>query len=220
MEKASATQATRPRRTQEERRAEAERRVLDSALDLIVEKGALRMTLGEVGERAGYSRGLPAHHYGSKDGLLKALIVHIVDDFRTARLAADMRPGLESVLGTMRLYLERSGRRDRRLLAMHILFSDVFVTGGELAAALEDFTEGTLAHFKNQIRIGIENGEIRDDVDAPAQAMLILSILRGMSAQFYLGPPNRNWKQVLDVALQSIARELAPAGASARSPPA
>ncbi|RWA46446.1 hypothetical protein AU476_36200 [Cupriavidus sp. UYMSc13B] len=208
MEKATTAPAATRRRTQEERRNEAERRVLDSALELVIEKGALRMTLGEVGERAGYSRGLPAHHYGSKEGLLKALIVHIVEEFRAARVAAALQPGLDSVLGTMRMYLERSGRRDRGLLAMHVLFSDVFVSGGELATALEAFNDSTLAHFRDQIRIGMRSGEIRADADPAAQAILILGILRGLSAQFYLGPPTRNWKRALDAALHAVAQEL------------
>lgn len=199
-----------PRRTQHERRAEAERRVLDAALELVVEKGVVRMTLGEVGERAGYSRGLPAHHYGSKEGLLKALIVDIVDEFREARLAANMQPGLDSVLGTMRMYLDRSGNRDRGLLAMHVLFSDVFVSGGELATALEAFTDSTLTHFRQEIRTGIRRGEIREDVDAAAQAAMILGMLRGVSAQFYLGAPSKNWKRTRDVALHAVERELRP----------
>jgi AcrR family transcriptional regulator len=208
MDQDTTTQAAKRRRTQHERRAEAERRVLDSALDLVVEKGVVRMTLGEVGERAGYSRGLPAHHYGNKEGLLKALIVHIVDDFRDARLEANMQPGLDSVLGTMRMYLDRSGNRDRGLLAMHVLFSDVFVSGGELATELEAFTDSTLAHFRKEIRTGIRRGEIREDVDAAAQAAVILGMLRGVSAQFYLGAPSKNWKRTRDVALHAVEQEL------------
>jgi len=62
----------RQRRTQHERREEAGRRILDSAMALVSEKGVAGMTLNEAGERAGYSRGLPAHHYGNKEGLLVA----------------------------------------------------------------------------------------------------------------------------------------------------
>jgi AcrR family transcriptional regulator len=210
MDQATTTQPAKRRRTQHERRAEAERRVLDAALELVVEKGVVRMTLGDVGERAGYSRGLAAHHYGSKEGLLKALIIDIVDDFRDARLAANMQPGLDSVLGTMRMYLDRSGNRDRGLLAMHVLFSDVFVSGGELATALEAFTDTTLAHFRKEIRTGIRRGEIREDVDPAAQASMILGALRGVSAQFYLGTPSKNWKRTRDVTLHAVERDLRP----------
>ncbi|CAN0427695.1 unnamed protein product, partial [Phaeothamnion confervicola] len=65
------------RRTQTERREEAERRLLDAALAIVARTGTVRLTLAEVGEAAGYSRGLPAHRFGSKAGLLRALVAHI-----------------------------------------------------------------------------------------------------------------------------------------------
>ena len=60
-----------PRRTQEERRTEAEQRLLAAAAQLISETGPASMTLAKVGERAGYSRGLATHHFGSKAALMQ-----------------------------------------------------------------------------------------------------------------------------------------------------
>src|SRR2546425_443409 len=73
------------RRTQKERRDEASRRIMDSAMALVCEKGVAGLTLSEAGERAGYSRGLAAHHYGQKEGLLVALVEQIGKDVRAAR---------------------------------------------------------------------------------------------------------------------------------------
>src|SRR5699024_4887137 len=64
------------RRTQAERRQEAEKRLLDAALEVVARRGSVRMTLAEVGEVAGYSRGLAAHRFGNKAGLLRALVAH------------------------------------------------------------------------------------------------------------------------------------------------
>ena len=47
------------RRSQAQRRDEAERRLLSAAVRLVGERGLERITLAEVGEAAGYSRGLP-----------------------------------------------------------------------------------------------------------------------------------------------------------------
>ena len=52
-------------RTQSDRRDTAEARILDAALRIVAERGTDGMTLAEVGEAAGYSRGLPAHYFGS-----------------------------------------------------------------------------------------------------------------------------------------------------------
>jgi len=72
LEPAGAAPARSPRRTQAARREEAERRLLEAALGVVARRGSVRMTLAEVGEAAGYSRGLPAHRFGSKAGLLRA----------------------------------------------------------------------------------------------------------------------------------------------------
>ena len=62
------------RRTQAERRAQSEARLLDAAAEIIAEEGYLACTLERVGERAGFSRGLASRKYGSKDGLIEAVI--------------------------------------------------------------------------------------------------------------------------------------------------
>ncbi len=63
-----------PRRTQAERRAESENRLLTAAAQIIASEGYLAATLERVGERAGFSRGLASRKYGSKDGLIEAVI--------------------------------------------------------------------------------------------------------------------------------------------------
>jgi len=61
------------------------------------------MTLADVGIAAGYSRGLPAHYFGNKTGLLEAIATHIVDGFAN-RLAETPRfkPGIEALLDRSR----------------------------------------------------------------------------------------------------------------------
>ena len=59
------------RRTQEQRRAETERRVVDAATELIATSGSRRITLAQVGEAAGYSRGIVYHQFGSRERLVE-----------------------------------------------------------------------------------------------------------------------------------------------------
>src|SRR6516164_343564 len=61
------------RRTQAERRSEAEQGLLDAALRLFARKGVETTTLAEIGDAAGYSRGLANHHFGSKAALVERL---------------------------------------------------------------------------------------------------------------------------------------------------
>src|SRR6478735_10115427 len=72
------------RRTQEERRSEAERKLVSAAAELVAEIGPSRVTLANVGERAGYSRGLATHHFGSKGALMQRLVQAVTQQFREA----------------------------------------------------------------------------------------------------------------------------------------
>lgn len=58
------------RRKQEDRTALSDRLLKDAAVYLLIERGIAGTTLAAIGERAGYSRGLVTHRFGSKAGLL------------------------------------------------------------------------------------------------------------------------------------------------------
>ena len=67
-----ASTAATPRRTQAERRAESDEKLLLAAASLIAEEGFNAATFEKIGARAGYSRGLASQRFGSKDGLIEA----------------------------------------------------------------------------------------------------------------------------------------------------
>jgi AcrR family transcriptional regulator len=62
------------RRTQAERRAETRGRLLKAARHVFAERGYHAASLDLVSERAGYTKGALYHHFGSKEGLLLALL--------------------------------------------------------------------------------------------------------------------------------------------------
>jgi AcrR family transcriptional regulator len=71
---------TRPRRrTQEERRAETKRRVLDAAVDVLVEDGYFNLTTGRVADRAGVSRGAQLHQYPTRQELVVAAVEYLAN---------------------------------------------------------------------------------------------------------------------------------------------
>lgn len=86
------------RRTQEERTALSDRRMLDAAVSLLVEVGMAGTTLAAIGERAGYSRGLVTHRFGSKAGLLAHVHDTVVTDWIVrVRQAVGAAVGLDTL---------------------------------------------------------------------------------------------------------------------------
>lgn len=72
--------------TQQERSAATQERILDAAIESLVEHGYAGTTTVEVVERAGVSRGAQHHHFPSRDDLM----IHAID-----RLASKLRAELE-----------------------------------------------------------------------------------------------------------------------------
>src|SRR6218665_4053996 len=78
----AATDAARVRRTQAERVAESDRRLMEAAIRLIARIGYTHTTLESIGIEAGYSRGLVQHRLGSKERLLEELANKIATEHR------------------------------------------------------------------------------------------------------------------------------------------
>lgn len=183
----SARPAKPARRTHAERREEAERRLLDAALGIVARTGSLRLTLAEVGEAAGYSRGLPAHRFGSKAGLLRALAAHINARFHEQLRAAPKRnDGLDAIRGNISVYFGRTDRTWTTTRALLVMMTEAFMEGAELRQDMAAYNRAALSFFETQIRIGIERGEIRADTDPATTSVLILGALRGVLLQWLL----------------------------------
>ena len=67
------------RRTQVERKEISDAKMLEVAIKLIAERGTEQVTLKDVGEKAGYSRGLAGYRFGNKAGLFD-FVLHSVGD--------------------------------------------------------------------------------------------------------------------------------------------
>jgi AcrR family transcriptional regulator len=71
-------------RTQEERRAETQARLLDATVECLAELGWSGTSTTEVARRAGVSRGAQQHHYPTKMLLVAAALEHLLDRQRAA----------------------------------------------------------------------------------------------------------------------------------------
>src|SRR5690606_21093420 len=114
----------RTRRTQEERRDEAEQRMLAAGVHLLAVNGPEKLTLTDVGVSAGYSRGLPAHHFGSREDYLKALASYVAVEFNRTLGDAGQASGLAAVLEITRVVLEQIRTDPTRGLATQIVLAD------------------------------------------------------------------------------------------------
>lgn len=93
--------------------AETRQRILVAAAALYGEKGVTSTTIRAVAERADVSRGTILHHYGSPDGLLEAVLDHVVGmidlpDERVLEGVDSMDDRIRRYVGAMFEFYERS----------------------------------------------------------------------------------------------------------------
>src|SRR5262245_31521106 len=81
-----AARRRRGRRTQAARSALSGNRLMEATLALIAERGYHHASLQAIGARAGYSRGLVSHRFGSKEGLVWAIFERTLADWRATTL--------------------------------------------------------------------------------------------------------------------------------------
>ncbi len=93
---------------QSERRTKARRRLLDAALAVFNEKGYSQSSLDEVARRAGVSRTLIYHHFGSKDALLLELHEELDHELleRVRASVAVPGPPLENLIRGAKAFLQ------------------------------------------------------------------------------------------------------------------
>ncbi|QSE91045.1 TetR/AcrR family transcriptional regulator [Rhodococcus pseudokoreensis] len=87
------TAVAKPARTQAERTAAMRTKLLDAAVDSLVELGYARTTTQGIARRAGVSRGAQLHHFPTKESLVVAAVEHLVDKRMEEILAAEVDAG-------------------------------------------------------------------------------------------------------------------------------
>lgn len=177
---------TTPRRTQKQRRDQAEAALLAAAAELVIEQGVRALTLARVGERAGYSRGIVTHHFGSKQALLELLARSTQAGFVPG--LADLPPGLDRLLRLINGYIGQLGQVGAANRAFLLLWAEA-PTMPELAPIFRERDESFRADLRDDVAAGIAEGTIRHDLAPEEVAVAIVGQLRGIGLQRLLDPP-------------------------------
>jgi AcrR family transcriptional regulator len=180
---------TRVRRTQAERREDSERGLVSAAISVTAEQGVSAATFEAIGQRGGYSRSLVTRRFGSKQGLIDAVINYLHD--RRAELAAahglDQMPGLDALLADTDLYL-RSLSEKGELKAYFMMLSAAVADASSLRLAFATAHEQVRTRLRGYVQKGQAEGCIRSDLDADAAALMVGSLQLGLSMQLLVDP--------------------------------
>ena len=170
------TAATR-RRTQPERREEAETRLIKAAIGLLAQRGYDGFTLAEVGEAAGYSRGLPSHYFPRKDDLLAAAAQYAVDAYAASGDTFLVGcAGIERIASAIRHHASTAPNDSSR--ALGLLIAEAAIRP-QLRTTIASLNQRGIARLQDELVAGIAAGTIRAGIDTGVQARMIFAFLRG-----------------------------------------
>ncbi|MDR7101120.1 TetR/AcrR family transcriptional regulator [Croceicoccus sp. BE223] len=177
------------RRTQAERTALSDARMFKAAIELIVEQGTHATTLKEVGERAGYSRGLASNRFGSKDALFAQLTLQFNNDW-TRELAGAIgdRSGAKACLAALHAVEGFLAKNTQYMKAMYILWFESISSPGDARSHLAAYQAIYRRDVTHWVREGIARGEIKAGVDAEAYAFQFCSFIFGTIYQWLVAP--------------------------------
>lgn len=177
------------RRRQEERVALSDDRMTKAAIELLVESGIAATTLTAVGERAGYSRGLPAYRFGSKAGLLAHLHDTVAAEW-IARVQAAVgdRIGVEALERVVDALCGFIAEEPNELRAMYLLRYSSIDPASEYRANIAKVHKAQWRDAQRWIEAGQVAGRISGRIDAGLAAQLFCATADGLLYRWLVTP--------------------------------
>jgi AcrR family transcriptional regulator len=199
------------RRTQAERVAESDARMLQAAMRLVASRGYVHTTLEAIGVEAGYSRGLVSHRWGTKDKLLEELVDRVLEDFRVGLLER-LRglTGLDALFCEIDCYLEGMDDPPLSSRAFFVLMLESIGPAPQIREHFARFSKKWQASLSRTINKGQQLGSIRSDVKPADEARLLIATLRGLRTQSMLDPASSDIARDIAALKNTLKQRLAP----------
>lgn len=174
---------------QHERRQQSSEKLINAYLELASEQGVSALTFDNIGLRAGYSRNLAFQKFGSKGGLLEAVINHLHEVMSERRRQQDLDSlsGLEALLLYCDVHIAALDKTSE-MKAYFILMSEAIAAMSEMREQFVGSHQRSANELMRLIRLGRTDGSIRKDVNTEMAARLIGTQLIGISSQYLIEP--------------------------------
>lgn len=199
------------RLTQAERTAISDRKMFQAAIKLIVEKGPRNTTLKEIGELAGYSRGLANYRFGSKEKLFADVVKMCTRTWSTdLEKFVGGKTGLDALLAALDAYEHFLLATADETMALYILWFESVNVQSELRDRLAQIIAIYRKDIAGWIRQGIQAGDIDSSVNPDLFATECCSFLFGTIFQWLISPETMEVKKLTADYRANMVKSLMP----------
>jgi AcrR family transcriptional regulator len=199
-----------PRRTQAERTALSDARMFEAAMELIVEHGTHNTTLKEIGERAGYSRGLASNRFGSKEALFNQMVRDFNEKWaiELRRFVGDLS-GLAAFMAALEAVEFFLLNHTVQMQALYTLWYESISSHTAIRRRLAANHLAYRRDSERWVRQGVEEGTIRPSIDPTCFAVEFNAFIFGLVYQWLVNPTSINLHAVFQHYRRSTLETLA-----------
>lgn len=160
--------------------------MLRAAISLIAANGAKGATLAQIGEAAGYSRGLPAERFGTKLNLMSEVMdVSLVWLDKRLEAALRGRTGLDALRRRAAVHMESIHQSTEAAVTLYHLMVEASAAMPELQPRVDELHATYRAGIRKDLEEAEAAGELRPGVDKDWIARLLLAIMHGLVLQTF-----------------------------------
>jgi AcrR family transcriptional regulator len=196
---------------QAERTERSTEALLDAAAELIAEGGLEAMTFAAIGQRAGYSRGLVTARFGSRAGLVNALVRRTWGQFQVRRDAITQpgQPAIESLMSLVVAIRQYAQEDPRNVRALFALMFEALGPDDALRERMMQFHQGMRDDIAQLVEAGRADGSVRSSIDPESTAVIFVALFRGLAYQWMLDPVSVDLAKAYDVIHHQVGGALA-----------
>ena len=177
-------------------------RLFDAALRLVGERGAAGVTVEQIAVKAGVAKGTVYYNFGSKDGLVDALLKHGVELLAAELNAAERVTDADQAL---EMLVDRAlGFFAKYPAFAQLLVSEMWRTPGQWHDTLSLLRDDIVAIVKQVVQRRVDAGGLTSGVNVGTASAALFGTLLVVALDWQVFQPQRSKAEVRDSVLTLI----------------
>jgi AcrR family transcriptional regulator len=193
------------RLTQVERKEISDAKMLEAAVELIVERGTGQATLKDVGEKAGYSRGLAGYRFGNKEGLFDFVLRSVGDEWLAElTLVTKNKTGYDAIAAALDAHIQFCEDAPKHVEAFYRLWFEALTPESQLKSVILGIHKRRRADVIRWIEQGVEEGSVAAMIDVELVADHFTASVSGIVYHWMSDPDNLDEMRSLHNGLKQV----------------
>jgi AcrR family transcriptional regulator len=178
---------TKTRRLEVSVESQRKKQIIEAARACITEEGVEKLTLRKVAERTQVSHATIAYYFNTRQELIDSALLEISEDFMVGLRQRQLFYGTKDLVDHIDTFLD--AERDSSRFVVQMI--DAGLHDVNLRATHDEFVGYGRDRIEKSLKVGMEMGELRSDVDPEIAAALLHTVLIFWESELVAGTDTR-----------------------------